>query len=202
VAPIVDFSKSRNLGAVDISFPVPEREDDGFAVTNIYMDRVVLPFTAGVIDRTKPVDVAAALTIGVCDEICVPEDVAATVAVPAGEHDASASEMLVTAKTLIPGAPLPGEFSIDTVVRVGGTDGKPVFRFEGVVPDAANAVIFVEGPADWSPYTPKFVTGEAGRAAYTVEFSRRGSQIPIAGARFRLTVQSAGRAIDQTVALD
>src|SRR5436190_11112413 len=34
IAPAIDFSGSRNLGPIDVAFPVPERLDDGFSVTN------------------------------------------------------------------------------------------------------------------------------------------------------------------------
>lgn len=202
VVPLIDFSKSKNLGPAEVSFPVPTRDDDGFNVTNIYNDRVVLPIAATVVDPTKPIELSATLTIGVCDEICVSDDVEAHLAVPSGENDFAVSATLATARAGVPGPAEPGVFALEKVTRDGGTDNRPVFRFEGVVPDAAHAQVFVEGPADWTPYTPDVVAGEGGKAAYTVEFSRRGSTIPIAGVKFRVTILSGSRAIDQTLGLD
>jgi suppressor for copper-sensitivity B len=201
VVPVIDFSQSKNLGPAEIGFPVPERSDDGFSVTNVYHDRVVLPLIAAVTDPAKPIEISAKLTIGVCDEICVPDEVTAELTIPPGENDSAAADMLAVARALVPGPGAPGVFALEKVTREGGTDNRPVFRFEGKVPDAAHAQVFVE-VADWASYTPDLVSSDGGKAVYTVEFSRRGSAVPIAGAKFRVTILSAGRAIDQTIGLD
>jgi hypothetical protein len=101
----------------------------------------------------------------------------------------------------LPGPQQPGVFAFSDVTRDGGTDNHPVFRFTGVIPDAKNAGIFVEGPADWSPYTPEFMGEQGGKATWSVKFTRLGAKTPIAGASFRLTAVSGGHAIDQTLAL-
>ena len=202
VVPVVDFSKSKNLGPAEVSFPVPTRDDDGFNVTNIYNDRVILPVIATVSDPAKPVELSVTLTIGVCDEICISDDVEARLTVPAGENDSAVADTLTAAVALVPGPAEPGVFVVESVTREGGTENRPVFRFEGIVPDAAHAQVFVEGPIDWAPYTPDLVAGQGGKAAYTVEFSRRGSTNPIPGTKFRVTILSGNRAIDQTLGLD
>lgn len=202
VVPVIDFSGSVNSTATEVAFPVPQRDDDGFAVTNIYRDRVTLPVSAAVADRTKPVELSAKLTIGVCDEICVPDEIAVHLAVPVGEKDAAAAGAIAAARALIPGPAEAGTFALAKVSRDGGTDNRPVFRFSGIVPDAAKAQVFVEGPADWAPYTPDLISNENGNVVYSVKFSRTGSKIPIADAKFRVTILSAGRAIDQTLPLD
>jgi len=201
VPPVIDFSASQNIGPAEVSFPVPARMDEGGdTITNVYRDRVVFPVSAAVTNPAKPVDLALSLHIGVCNEICVPEDVTVGLIVPPGDHDTDAAKSLAVADALLPGAAEPGVFALDTITRDGGTDGKPVFRFVGTVPDAANADVFVEGPADWSPYTPEFVPGD--KPAWNVKFSRTGSKIPIPGASFRVTIRSGGRAIDETLSLN
>ena len=203
VPPVIDFSASKNLGPADVAFPLPTREDEGDdIVDNIYLDRVTLPVSATIADPKKPVELSLRIHLGVCDKVCVPEDVTVALTVPPNENDMAATATIAAAVALVPGPPEPGKFALDKVTRDGGTDGHPVFRFEGVVPDAANAHMFIEGPEDWFPYTPAFVHGGDGKAAYTVEFSRLGSPVPIAGARFRVTIASGGRAIDQTLPLD
>ena len=203
VLPVIDFSASKNVGAADVAFPLPTREDEGGdVIDNVYRDRVVLPVTAAIADPRKPAELSLRIRIGVCDKICVPDDVSAELTVPPGENDTAAAATISAADALVPGAPDPGKFALETVTRAGGTDGHPVFRFEGVIPDAANARIFVEGPEDWAPYTPAFVPGADGKAAYTVKFSRLGSTVPIPGAKFRVTIASGNRAIDQTLSLD
>ena len=199
IAPVIDFSASKNLASAEVSFPVPTRLDDGFSVTNVYDDRVVLPVSAVVPDPSAPVDLVLAIELGVCEEVCVVDKVAARLTAPAGADDAGVAATLAEARALVPAPAEPGVFSLDSVARDGGTDKRPVFRLSGVVPDPAAAEMFVEGPPDWSPYPAEFKGEDGGTAAWTVKFSRLGATAPLAGARFRVTIVSAGRAVEQTI---
>ncbi len=182
---------------------MPTREDEGDdVVDNVYPEGVLLPVTAAIPDPGKPTELALHIRLGICDTVCVPDDVTASLTIPPRENDATAAAAIAAAAALVPGAPRPGTFALEKVTRDGGTDGHPVFRFEGVVPDAANAVVFVEGPEDWAPYTPEFAPGAGGKADYTVKFSRLGSPVPIPGAKFRVTIASGSHAIDQTLSLE
>lgn len=201
VEPTLDFSRSQNVGHVEVAFPVPTRENDGFAVTNVYHDRVVLLLDVPVIDVHKPVTLALAVSIGVCDKICVPDELSAELTIAPGNNDADAARLIAEARANIPTAPEPGSFALESVVRDGGTEGRPEVRVTGVVPDAAAADVFVEGPQGWAPYVPDFVGEDAGKATYRIRFSRLGSPVPVAGARLRFTVRSGGHAIDQTLTL-
>jgi DsbC/DsbD-like thiol-disulfide interchange protein len=202
IAPEFDFAASQNLGAAEIAFPLPQRSDDGFSVTNIYTDGVVLPFSAPVPDAGKATDIAVKVTLGVCDEICVPDAVTASVTVPAGEQDAAVAKRIAAVRAKLPGPAEPGVFAVDSVKRNGGTDGRPVFRIAATLPPGIDPLIFVEGPADWAPYAPTLVSREGTHAEFDVKFSRLGAKTPIAGASIRLTIAAGSRAIDQTVRLD
>ena len=202
VAPAIDFSASENAGSVDVAFPLPTRLDDGFSVTNVYMDRVLLPVSVVVGDSTKPVDLAVTLDLGVCQEICIPDQVSARLTVPVGESDPAAGAILAEAAALVPSPPEPGVFDVESIVRDGGTDKRPVFRIVAIAPDAGTADVFVEGPTDWWPDMPVFTGETSGKASWTVKFSRLGAETPIAGAAFRVTIASGGRAIDRTLPLD
>jgi DsbC/DsbD-like thiol-disulfide interchange protein len=204
VAPTIDFSASGNLGPAAVSFPVPTRLDDGFSVTNVYKANVVLPVNAAVIDRSRPVDLVARLAIGVCSDVCVPDTIEARLTIPAGENDAAAAATLADAGKAVPGAAEPGVFALAAIARTGGTEGRPVFRVTGTVPDAHDATVFVEGPEGWAAYTPDYQPGnqaDGGKDAWTVQFDRLGAHTPIAGAAFRFTIVSGDRAIDQTLTL-
>ena len=202
VPPLIDLSASRNVAEASVAFPVPTREDEGDdVVDNIYRDHVVLPLTAKLPDAGQPATLAVDMKLGVCEQVCVPDEVNASLAVQPGENDPAAAAIIAAAKAAVPGPPAPGSFALDTVAREGGTDGHPVLRFSGTVPDPANARVFIEPPEGWAPYTPEFQPGGAGGASYLVKFSRLGSPVPISGATFRVTIASGGRAIDQTLTL-
>lgn len=203
IAPLFDFSASSNIdGAPEIEFPVPHRLDDGYSVTNIFQDRVVLPATLSATDPGSPVRLVLSLDIGVCAEICIPEHYELMLDITPGEADAEAQAILAEARAALPKHSEPGVFAVDGIARAGGADKRPVFDVEIVAPDAAGAEIFVEGPADWYPAPPKLISTNGNRATFSIEFSRLGSKTPIGGNTFRVTVVSAGEAVEDIVTLD
>ncbi|HMN86621.1 MAG TPA: protein-disulfide reductase DsbD family protein [Bauldia sp.] len=202
IAPVFDFSGSANLDGAVVRFPVPERHDDGFNVTNVYEGRVVLPVDGRLVDPAAMTEMRLGLDIGVCDEICIPVRIDADVALAPGETDPAAAEVVAAARAALPGAPAPGSLAADRITRVGGTDGKPVFEVAVTAPDPAAVTIFVEGPADWTATVPKLLSSEGGHARYKVKFSRLGAETPIEGSRFTVTLVSGGRSVEQSLPLD
>lgn len=203
VAPLIDFSGSINVdGPVVVEFPVPHRIDDGYAVTNVYEDYVVLPVNAAVADLQAATELVLSLDIGVCAEICIPEHYDLVLDLAPGETDGGVMAILDSARAALPHDPVPGVLDVDKVVRTGGTDKRPVFEIAIVAPDAAAAEVFVEGPADWYPALPKLVASDDSRATFSVQFSRLGSKTPVGGNVFTVTVIADGRAIEDTVTLD
>jgi suppressor for copper-sensitivity B len=201
VAPHLDFAGSTNIGEPEVRFPVPARLDDGFSVVNVYYDRVVFLIDAPVTDPSQPVDLHLTLDLGVCDQICIPDQVSASVHVPADRSDPEAARILSAVAPTVPGAPVPGVFALDAVTRTGGKESKPEFKVTGVVPDADKAEVFAEGPEGWFATTPKYEGEADGKAAYAIAFSRLGSPIAVAGATLRFTIRSGDRAIEQMVTL-
>ncbi len=202
IAPEIDFSASANLGTPQVAFPVPHKLDDGYSVTNVYEGSVMLPFRAMVPDLHNPVDVTLKMQFGVCEEVCIPDEVVAAVTVLPGESDPEAVRAIVAAREKIPGPPEPGRFAVNSVARNGGTDGRPVFRIDATMPAGAEPEAFVEGPADWSPYAPVLVDREGNHVRYDLKFSRLGSKMPISGAEISVTLAVGDKAIEQTITLD
>ncbi len=202
IAPLIDFSASTNVADTITEFPVPSRYDDGYAVTNVYEDYVVLPVTVTPKDRKASTELALSLDIGVCAEICIPEHYDLTLDLVPGEYDATVEAILTGARASLPGAPKPGILEVDRIDRVGGTDKRPVFEVDVLARDAAAADIFVEGPVDWYPALPKLMAADDTRATFSVEFNRLGSRTPIGGNTFTVTVVSNGKAIADTITAD
>jgi DsbC/DsbD-like thiol-disulfide interchange protein len=200
-APLLDFSASVNIGEVKVEFPPPHRFDDGYSISNVYQDRVVLPLTVAVADPSDDVRLVVDMRLGVCEVVCIPDALAMSLDVPAEDDDRYAAAVLAAARDLLPGRPEPGVFSVLGVERAGGTDKRPIFSVSAVVPDAANAIVFIEGPEGWYPNVPKFTSLKGDTAAYQVEFSRLGASTPIEGAGFVLVIESGSRAIEQVVTL-
>jgi DsbC/DsbD-like thiol-disulfide interchange protein len=199
VPPVIDFAGSENLGAVSVAFPLPERHDAGYGATNIYPGGVILPFTAEVPDPSAPVELRLALDLGVCQEICIPDRVEASVDVPAGLDARVAAATLAGARARVPGAPMPGVFAVESARRTGGDDQHPVFDI--VVTAPADAEMFVEGPADWYAGVPERLS-DAVPPTYRVTIDRVGATSPIDGGTLRVTLAADGKAIEQVVGID
>ena len=202
IAPTFDLSGSRNLAAPTVRFPVPDRYDDGYSVSNVYTDRVIFPVSAEVPDASKSVFIVLGVDLGVCAVICVPDRVDVRLIVNPGEQDRVAARLLASAVAALPGPAEPGVLAVDDVARAGGPDKRPVFHFAVTTDDPANAIVFVEGPDDWSSGTPVLVAETTNGADYAVKFSRLVAVTPVDAAEFRVTIVSGDRAVEQTIGLD
>ena len=199
IPPAIDLSGSANVGAVEVSFPLPKRHDDGYGVSNIYEGGVLLPIAADVPDPQAPVELRLSLDLGVCEEVCIPEHIEATLTIQPGMTDRVAAATLAGARAQVPGAAQPGTLAVESARRNGGTDKRPFFDIVVTAPD--DVEMFVEGPPDWFPGIPDRVEG-AIPPTYRVEFDRVGAKTPTQGASLRVTLVADGKAIEQLVAID
>jgi DsbC/DsbD-like thiol-disulfide interchange protein len=200
--PAIDFGASENLGAVTVSFPLPERHDDGYGATNIYPDGVLLPFSAEVPDAGAPVRLNLSLDLGVCREVCVPDHVEAVLDLEPGAASRIAAATLAGARARVPGPPVPGVMEVAGARRTGGDDKHPVFDIAVTAPD--DAELFVEGPDDWFAGVPERVPGrvQGDPVVYRVAVDRIGARSPIAGQSLRVTLAADGKAVEQVVPID
>ena len=199
IPPVVDFDGSGNLGDVSVSYPLPQRHDDGYGVSNVYTDGVLLPFEATVPDPSAPVELRLALDLGVCNEVCIPEHVEATLTLEPGVLDRVAAATLAGARAQVPGPPEPGRLAVASARRNGGSDTHPVFDVSVTAPD--DATVFVEGPVDWFAGVPERIL-KGGSVVYRVTFDRIGARTPIDGATLRVTLAAGGKAVEQTVPVE
>lgn len=72
IPPEFDWSGSENLGAVIVHWPRPEVFEFQGMRTIGYMHDVVLPLEIRPADPSRPVQLKAAVTLGVCNDICLP----------------------------------------------------------------------------------------------------------------------------------
>lgn len=202
IAPVMDFSASTNLAATpEVAFPVPERYDDGFGVSNVHEGRLVLPFTVPVRDAAAATELRLSLDIGVCEVVCIPAHFDVALTVPPGKADGEAAAAIAEARAAIPG-PAADDLGADSIRREGGTDKRPIFDVALRVPAGDEATVYVEGPADWFAAVPERLSAADGKAVYRVKFDRLGAKTPIPGAHFRVTIAVGDRAVETTLALD
>lgn len=86
IAPRLDWSASQNLAEVRVHWPRPVVFDQSGFRSIGYLRELVLPLELTPRNPDRPIALAGAVSIGVCDDICVPADlsVAAALRGPGG----------------------------------------------------------------------------------------------------------------------
>ena len=72
IPPMFDWTRSRNLRGVEISWPTPQVFRQNGSRTIGYQDRVVLPISIAPRRNGTPVRLNGTLDIGICGDVCVP----------------------------------------------------------------------------------------------------------------------------------
>jgi DsbC/DsbD-like thiol-disulfide interchange protein len=197
---LFDFGASRNLADVEVTYPAPRRYNDGYSATNVYEGRVVFPITMTAAVPTAPMTVHVKISFGVCETICIPLDLEASVTIAPNDVDSEALAIVNDGVAMLPASPVPGEFEVTRLARTGADDEATHFEAEVVVPEPFGTVLFVEGPAGWFA-TPPVETGRDGnRLTFAFDMEQIDSADPLAGAPLTFTLVSQSAAIEQQLA--
>ncbi|PSL18203.1 disulfide bond corrector protein DsbC [Shimia abyssi] len=89
IPPQLDFRGSHNLAGFDVNWPTPEVFSQNGMRSIGYTEELVLPVRITPKSAGKPVRLKAALDIGVCRDICVPQQLTVKAELPSqGKRDA------------------------------------------------------------------------------------------------------------------
>ena len=80
IPPRLDLSGSGNLESARLHWPAPRLFDKAGFLSIGYKHDLVLPLELTPANASRPVDLRAALSIGVCDDVCIPVDMQFAVA--------------------------------------------------------------------------------------------------------------------------
>lgn len=95
IAPNLDWSASGNLANVRIHWPEPRLFMKAGFNSIGYSDEVIVPLELTPVDASKPISLNAMLSIGVCDDICIPVELSFQADLSgAGKRDPRISEVL------------------------------------------------------------------------------------------------------------
>jgi len=202
IPPRLDFGASENAGDATIDYPAPERSDDGFSVSNVYHDRVVLPVRFAISDPARPAHLSLVADLGVCKDICLPVSLSASLAVPAGDDDPDAAAAIAAAKAALPGPGRAGVFEIETVRQTGGSENVPEYEVGVATTAPDESLLFVETPSDWYPAAPVLTSAGKGVATYRFSVDRKTAAGPLAGATIRLTLKAGTTATTRAFKLN
>lgn len=169
VPPRIDWSQSANLASARLDFPAPSRFVDRDGDTIGYKKYVVLPLELAAADATRPIDLKVSLEYGVCKDICIPIEVALSLAVPADAATFAPDSRVVIALAHVPRTSIgakPKDPALQSFKAELAGD-KPSLAFDVAFPGgSAGADLFVEAPEGlWVPLARK-----AGENGETVRF--------------------------------
>jgi DsbC/DsbD-like thiol-disulfide interchange protein len=193
IPPVVDFAGSGNLGDVTVSYPLPQRHDDGYGVSNVYADGVLLPFKAAVPDTSAPVELKLALALGVCSEVCIPTSAKADVT-SSSEPDPLSTARIESFEPRVPRAPEPGRSDIEAV-----TVEENALLIDARMPESSYLDLFADPPAGWYIGQPALVERTGGISRYRLSLAGRPADAKIEGQIFTFVAVSGGEAIEKAV---
>jgi DsbC/DsbD-like thiol-disulfide interchange protein len=204
VPPRFDWTGSRNVAAVEVRWPAPERITlDGGLESIGYHGNLILPLTVRAADRTKPVALRLRLDFGVCEKICIPADALLQLEIPSGTTKQKLSS-LDAAERRVPVPTQIGKHGSLAVLGVRIERGAtPRAAVDVTVPAGKPFDLFAEGPDDtWALPLPKRTEATNGRARFAVALDGAPSGASPTPRNLRLTLVAGEEAIEVVAPLD
>ncbi|WP_414831933.1 protein-disulfide reductase DsbD domain-containing protein [Afifella sp. YEN Y35] len=199
IPPRFDFSGSENLRSAEVLYPAPERYDDGTSISAVYFDRAALPVLVTADDPAKPVVLKLSAFYGVCKDVCIPADGAATLTIdPQPQDDPRSRIALKEALTELPQQGPAAGLAIESPQRDGSDVTIPVAAERA--PKQA-PVLFAEAPDGAYLPVPELGSHEGGSFLYRLRFSSPQEAAALSGKELRFTLVSGGEAIEQSMKL-
>ncbi len=208
VPPTFDFSGSENVKSVAVSWPAPERFEDGSGGHSVgYVDDVILPLRVTAHDSTKPVLLRVKLGYAVCGKFCVPDE--AELELRLAGNGGTAEAALAAAEARVPRHVALGSGSslaVRSVHRAEDAAHKQVV-IEVAAPDATPVDLVVEGPTpEWALPLPvpasEPSSHDRGVRRFTFDLDGLPPGAEAAGARLTITAVSPSDAIEVSAHLD
>lgn len=175
VPPQLDVAASTNVAGAEMSFPPPQRHDDGYGPWAGYDHSVALPVVFTLDDPGKKATIDADVFLGLCETICIPVQARLALDPASGADDAADAETVKAALAALPAragagfgvTALPGDH--ETLVVEAHLPGDP-----------AAARFFLAGADDYMFGAPRR-TDRDGKIIFSVPILDRPTTTPIGG---------------------
>lgn len=203
VPPRFDFTGSKNVSAITVLWPAPQRFSQDGSNLIVYKGDVILPLRIVPEKPDEPVMIHLKLDYGICEKLCILVEAKSELPV---SGDATSYELaLAAAEAQVPRQVAIGEggaLSIPSVRReVGSTRSRIVI--DVAAPDASSVDLFVEGPtADWAVPLPELISTQAGLRRFAVELGGMPPGVDAHGSVLRFTATSDSEAIEVSSPID
>lgn len=196
--PRFDWSQSENVGSITVSWPVPERFEDGIGYSIGYPGDLILPLSVRAINPAKPVRLVLALDYAVCQKLCIPATGKAAILLTPQATPETPRIAAFKARVPVDGAKIrPLE-----ILPVHGPGDR--LSLQVTMPRAGDETIediFIEGPDDWAFGRPEFRQVRDGQVTALVEVTDKPKSVNGA-VPLVLTVRGRAAATESRVELD
>lgn len=188
VPPSLHLSGSTNIEGATISFPPPQRYEDGEYTWAGYEAPVSFPVTLTIADPGKPARIAGSFFLGVCHDICVPVEAKFDVPIKVGAQDPLAHTLVLAAQSRLP-KPATPDFGVVSARRDGD-----MLTLEARLPQpGAAAELFLSGGEELMLGTPKLVSSDEGGARFSAPITGGTHEKDATSVRLIYTLTQNGR---------
>lgn len=182
VPPQLDVAASTNIAGAQMSFPAPQRHDDGYGKWAGYDRPVALPVVFTLAEPDKQATIDADIFLGMCETICIPVQTRLSVDPASSADDAADAEAVKAAV-----AALPGEANADFGITALPGDHETLMVEAHLPGDASAADFFVAGADDYMFGAPRRSV-DNGKITFSVPILDRPSTKPTgSGLHYTLT---------------
>lgn len=186
VPPQLDVAASTNISGAEMSFPAPQRHDDGYGKWAGYDRSVSFPvvFTVAAPDK-KPM-IEADISLGMCETICIPVQARLSVDLANGADDAADAKIVAAAL-----AALPAKATADFGITALPGDHETLLVEANVPGDPAAADFFIAGADDYMFGAPQR-TQDNGKITFSVPILDRQTTTPTGAGLHYTLIGSTG----------
>lgn len=196
--PEFDWSASKNVAAVEVLWPAPERIREADSIVYGFHKQVTIPLKVTPDDPARPVNLKLNLQYGVCKDICIPTNAVTTIELN-GKGDNAV--LVQRAMRNLPKQVQIGADGPLAILSVKPRKEKAETLVTVRVPDGEHSELFADGPEGWI-YTAS--EGSLGKAAHTMEFMVKLESRPAGTDQsppMRLTVRAETGSIETSVSV-
>ena len=202
VPPRFDFQGSKNVKAVEVLWPAPQRLPEAGMIAIGYSSSLVLPLQITPQDRGKPVTLQLKLDYAVCEKLCVPAEAKVELVLAGGTSSQDAA--LAAAEARVPKQVALGEGGALAIRSVRRDDDAAPPSIVVDVAGPAGTDLLAEGPTpEWALPLPTLIAG-APAGMHRFAFARDGAPpgAKFQGAQLRFTAVAGPEAIEVVTRLD
>ncbi|MGE3528393.1 MAG: protein-disulfide reductase DsbD domain-containing protein [Methyloceanibacter sp.] len=190
VPPEFDWTGSKNLKSAEVLYPAPHRFDEAGGVAIGYSGDVLFPVKLTPERDGEPIELKLAFSYGLCKDLCIPNEVNLSLALPAAAEKGEAL-LLDEALAQVPKAAHAGLLPEVAGVESALDGDAPKLVIAAVFPEGATGVdLFIDGGDVYVPVPAPLGAGADGKARFAVTFASADEAAAIKGKTLRLVLVS------------